>query len=285
MEQELFNEPEIKFEKKTWKRGNADYLGFIIEYKQSKKDCVRIDMPELCKKYHVQKQGYIRWFTEKALREHTSIAEAASALRKAVKNERQRRYGEKGTNVQTKEENATRGKFEENNAKQNIMEVNIKKLCDDAVIPSYAKPGDAGMDLTATSIEYDKFGNIVYHTGIAVEIPEGFVGLVFPRSSNAKTELYLTNSVGVIDSGYRGEITLKYKTRNTFPRLLSIFKILLGIGDNVRTINFASKETTPKVGDRVGQLIIMPYPSIKFIEAAELSTTERGNGGYGSTGK
>ena len=67
------------------------------------------------------------------------------------------------------------------------MEVKIKKLHKDAVIPKYAKPGDAGMDLTATSMEYDEDGNWVYGTGLAFEIPEGYVGMLFPRSSNAKT--------------------------------------------------------------------------------------------------
>lgn len=80
------------------------------------------------------------------------------------------------------------------------MEVKIKKLNENAVIPTYAKDGDAGMDLTATSKSFDEYGNVVYGTGLAFEIPKGYVGLLFPRSSNAKTELFLTNSVGVLDS-------------------------------------------------------------------------------------
>lgn len=66
------------------------------------------------------------------------------------------------------------------------MEVRFRKLSEDAVIPSYAHIGDAGMDLVASSMEIDDDVNIVYHTGIAIEIPEGYVGLVFPRSSNCK---------------------------------------------------------------------------------------------------
>ena len=82
-----------------------------------------------------------------------------------------------------------------------IMEVKLKKLVEEAVIPTYAKPGDAGMDLTATSVEFDASNdNYIYHTGIAIEIPEGYVGLVFPRSSNRKTNAYMCNHVGVIDS-------------------------------------------------------------------------------------
>ena len=100
-----------------------------------------------------------------------------------------------------------------------MLKINIKKLVPEAVIPSYAKPVDAGMDLVATSIGIDEYNNTVYGTGIAIEIPEGYVGLIFPRSSNAKTDLYLTNHVGVIDSGYRGEIMFKFRaTRTTFPK-------------------------------------------------------------------
>ena len=80
------------------------------------------------------------------------------------------------------------------------MEVKIKKLCDSAVIPSYAKPGDAGMDLVATSRVFDKYGNVEYGTGLAMEIPEGYVGLIFARSSIFKQDLSLSNAVGVIDS-------------------------------------------------------------------------------------
>jgi dUTP pyrophosphatase len=142
------------------------------------------------------------------------------------------------------------------------MIVKIKKLHPDAVIPAYSKPGDAGLDLTATSIYDDSYDNIVYGTGLAIEIPEGYVGLLYPRSSNSKTDLYLTNHVGVIDSGYRGEIMFKF-----------------------RPINGIVDAYIYAVGDRIGQLIIMPYPSIKFVETDELSDSDRGEGGYGSTGK
>ena len=142
------------------------------------------------------------------------------------------------------------------------MKVKIKKLHPDATIPTYAKPGDAGMDLTAVSADFSDLDHLTYHTGLAIEIPEGYVGLLFPRSSVYKTGQQLINSVGVIDSGYRGEIMLKY-TRN---------------------IN-ETERIAYRPGDRVGQLIIMPYPSIEFEEAEELSLTSRGSGGYGSTGK
>ena len=80
------------------------------------------------------------------------------------------------------------------------MKVKIKKLCESAVIPTYAKPGDAGMDLGATSRIFDKYGNVEYGTGLAMEIPEGYVGLIFARSSIFKQDLSLSNAVGVIDS-------------------------------------------------------------------------------------
>lgn len=81
------------------------------------------------------------------------------------------------------------------------MDVKIKKLHEDAIIPNYAKKGDAGLDLTAISFRYEaEYDCFVYGTGLALEIPKGYVGLIFPRSSNSKTTAYLTNSVGVIDS-------------------------------------------------------------------------------------
>lgn len=140
------------------------------------------------------------------------------------------------------------------------MKVKIKKMHANAVVPKYAKPGDAGLDLTATSEEWNEGNTMVtYGTGLAVEIPEGYVGLVFPRSSVSKTTLNLTNSVGVIDSGYRGEIMFKFR--------------------------YLEEGMIYDVGDRIGQLIIMPYPQIEFEEVEDLSSTERGEGGFGSTGK
>lgn len=140
------------------------------------------------------------------------------------------------------------------------MQVNFKKLHPNAVSPSYAKEGDAGMDLTATEIINEEVFQITYGTGIAVEIPAGFVGLVFPRSSIRKYDLNLTNCVGVIDSGYRGEIQVVFHKRR----------------------GVASKKY--EVGDRVAQIMILPYPPIEFNQVDELSDSERGTGGFGSTG-
>lgn len=137
----------------------------------------------------------------------------------------------------------------------------FKKLKDNAVVPTQANPGDAGFDLTAITKEWDGDLDILtYGTGLAVEIPEGHVGLLFPRSSVYKTGLSLANCVGVIDSGYRGEIMLKYY-----------------IGQRPKR-NFNE-------GERVGQLVVMPYAALTAIEASELSETKRGVGGFGSSGK
>ena len=123
-----------------------------------------------------------------------------------------------------------------------MEKVKIKRLHKEAVIPSYSRQGDAGMDLVATSKFYDDFDNVCYGTGLAIEIPEGHVGLLFPRSSISKTDLTLRNSVGIIDSGYRGEITFKFN-------------------------NILMSSCEPyNVKERIGQLIIMPYPTIEFKE-------------------
>lgn len=154
------------------------------------------------------------------------------------------------------------------------MEVKIKKLKPNAVIPSYAKNGDAGMDLVATEILKDTPEQITYGTGIALEIPEGFVGLVFPRSSIRKTGLQLSNSVGVIDSGYRGEI------QATFNKIFGGDRFY----DETKLTEITSHEFY-KVGDRIAQIMIIPHPPIQFVEVDELSDSERGEGGFGSTGK
>lgn len=142
-----------------------------------------------------------------------------------------------------------------------IINCNIKKLSVDAVIPTYSKDGDAGMDITSTEIINETNTQVTYGTGIALEIPYGYVGLVFPRSSIRKTELELSNSVGVIDSGYRGEIQATFNKTNGL--------------DSVKY----------DVGDRIMQITIIPYPQINFNLVDELSKTERNVGGFGSTGK
>jgi dUTP pyrophosphatase len=141
------------------------------------------------------------------------------------------------------------------------MKVKIKKVHTDAVKPKYAKESDAGMDLVATSIIENTSFQITYGLGIAMEIPDGMVGLVFPRSSIRNTELMLSNSVGVIDAGYRGEL------QATFNKLNGLDSIAYN------------------VGDRIAQIIIVPHPIVQIVEVDELSESKRGIGGFGSTGK
>lgn len=143
---------------------------------------------------------------------------------------------------------------------QEELIINIKKTNELAIIPKYAHSTDAGMDLVAVSMnETDKY--IEYDTGIALEIPKGYVGLVFPRSSVSKLDLVQANSVGVIDSSYRNSIKVR-------------FKKLKGNGVCVYV-----------PGERIAQLIILPYPMIGFNEVEKLSDSDRGLGGFGSTGK
>ena len=144
------------------------------------------------------------------------------------------------------------------------MKIHFKKLDSKAQKPKFGKPGDAGADLVATSVDFSRDNNnqIVYGTGIAVEIPEGMVGLVFPRSSVRNYALSMANSVGVIDSGYRGEIMVTFNIKTSH---------------NTRELY--------KIGDRIAQLIIIPVPLVQYKEVDELSETQRGIDGHGSTGK
>ena len=143
------------------------------------------------------------------------------------------------------------------------MEVKFKKLDERAVMPKKAHSTDAGMDMVAISrTETDQY--VSYDTGIAMAIPEGYMGLLFPRSSISKKDLVLANSVGIVDSSYRGSISFRFKTLN----------------ENSDSLVRLAYEK----GDRIGQLVIMPFPDIELVEAKELDETERNGGGYGSTG-
>ena len=144
------------------------------------------------------------------------------------------------------------------------MQVKIKKLNPIAVVPKYAKSGDAGLDLVATRIISNTTFQIEYGTDLAFEIPSGYVGLIFPRSSIRNYDLALSNSVGVIDSGYRGEIKFTF--------------------NKIYAPNHINRVDDYKVGDRIGQILILPYPKIQLVESDELSDSERGDGGFGHTG-
>ena len=141
-----------------------------------------------------------------------------------------------------------------------MLEIKFKKLVETAKMPTKAHPTDAGADLTAVSREWNKeYGCWVYGTGIATEIPEGYVGLVFPRSSIRKYGLMQRNCIGVIDSHYRGEIMVTYKFFNDVPKIY-------------------------EVGDKIAQFIILPYPEVSYKEVETLSETDRGENGHGSSG-
>lgn len=143
------------------------------------------------------------------------------------------------------------------------MKLKVKKLDEKAVLPIKAHANDAGMDLTAikitTELSEDNRLIIVYHTGLSIEIPTGHVGLLFPRSSISRKSLILTNSVGVIDSGYRGEVMAKFKV-------------------NTDVVPAIYRE-----GERFIQLVIIPIPEVEVEEVEELTETERGDGGFGSS--
>ena len=176
------------------------------------------------------------------------------------------------------------------------MKVNIKRLHEGAVIPKYAMPFDAGMDITAISKQFDReSGCIIYGTGIAVEIPEGHVGLLFPRSSIYKRYMEMTNCVGVIDAGYRGEVKVIMRNsirivrpKRFWDRIRAIFCRMMfkcpnDVTNSVIMDNIGKEDYS--VGERIAQLIIMPFPKVEFNEVDSLSESERGEGGHGSTGE
>lgn len=138
--------------------------------------------------------------------------------------------------------------------------IRYKKLHPQAKAPTAGRFGDAGADLTAVSVTHEN-GLIVYDTGIAVEIPDGYVGLAVPRSSIADKTLSLTNSCGIIDSNYRGTIKFKYRLTE-LQRFAKMYE----------------------VGDRIGQLVVVPFRTPEYVEASDLSDTNRGSAGWGSSG-
>ena len=139
------------------------------------------------------------------------------------------------------------------------MNLNFKKLSCKAVSPTRANPGDAGLDITATSILDCKNNQIIFGTDLAFEIPEGYVGLLFPRSSIRKTGLALANSVGVIDSSYRGEVQVTFNWINEY-------------------------KPEYKVGEKVAQLVLTPFVETIPTEVEDISNTTRGAKGHGSSG-
>lgn len=184
------------------------------------------------------------------------------------------------------------------------IEIKIKKMSENAVIPKYAIDGDVGMDLTAIDVEYDEEKDMyIYHTGISIESPKHYGVLIFPRSSNRNTDAYICNHVPVIDTAvYRGEIMICFKNRDSLNQIalkeemdelltsLQVYRDPSDAVDEAYKAYYKAKEDPMKyapykVGDRICQMMLIPYPNVLFKETNELSKTERGEKGFGSTGK
>lgn len=140
------------------------------------------------------------------------------------------------------------------------MEVRIK-LFEGGTMPIKMHETDAGFDCYARSKKTRRNDQIIYELGFAIEVPRGYVALMFPRSSVCDYDVILSNCVGVVDSGYRGEVKAVFNTRN-FPECKAY-----------------------EVGDRVCQMIIIPYPEIQLLQVKDLSVGERGDNGFGSTSR
>lgn len=194
------------------------------------------------------------------------------------------------------------------------IEILVKKVNTDAKIPSYAHHGDVGMDITATAVEYDKEKDMyIYHTGLSFESDFNVGQFIFLRSSNRKTECYLTNHVGIVDCAiYRGEVLVCLKNRTSVEQLAKTMGseayietltqcVLkeLSLKDSIEQASIAQKNAIDKiyadacalkfapyeVGDKIAQMVIFNYPTVTLKEVDTLSETVRGANGYGSTGK
>lgn len=189
--------------------------------------------------------------------------------------------------------------------------INVKYYCEHSAIPSYAHDGDLGMDIIATSVEYDKlFDRYIYHTGFYAETNRGDGCFIMPRSCNSKTEAYLCNSIGLVETFlYRGEFCVMFKNRTSMKTRVTLFLMELwnelpwykklfksynqwanvneDYAQNVmldRALFYAPYE----IGNRIAQLVWLKFPTVKMTKLKSkdnLSTTERGEGGFGSTGK
>ena len=170
----------------------------------------------------------------------------------------------------------------------NEINIKCKQLDEKAVIPFYAKEGDACMDITAIDLEYDlKNDRYIYHTGLAFEVPEGYYMDLRPRRSNKKTDFYIANAPGTLDAGYRGELLVVFKRRDKIA--LEDFAMLFkGCDPNQVMTAYVNSmlSIAPYVpGDRVCQMQVLPRPKVNIEIVEELSESERGEGGFGSTGK
>ena len=165
----------------------------------------------------------------------------------------------------------------------NTSVLKVKKLVPEAVLPSQAKQGDAGYDVVALDDgTWSKDGTYIeYRTGIAIEPPFGHHTELFPRSSISKYELLLCNSIGLVDNGYRGEVVFRFK----YVPAIEIHLVPAVSGHSVSTLVPMNKlPIIYKKGDKIGQIVIRKTNEMPVVEVDDLSTTERGTGGFGSTG-
>ena len=169
-----------------------------------------------------------------------------------------------------------------------MTKIKFKKLDERAVIPTYAHIGDIGLDVTAISLEYDMEHDMyIYHTGLACEMENGYAVLCLPRSSNTKTNAYMPNSPGLVDPAtYRGEIQFRYKNRDA----LKTNWLEEELADKIDLVHkeveaYALSKAPYQPGDRIGQFVIVQVPEIEIEETDTLSETERGEHGFGSSGK
>lgn len=142
------------------------------------------------------------------------------------------------------------------------LPLKVKRLHPSAVVPRYARAGDAGLDVASVeSLTLAPLERAAVRTGIALELPPGSLGFVLPRSGRALREgLTLSNSPGLIDAGYRGELL-------------------------VAVVNLGSAPVSIAEGDRIAQLLVLTTPALEVVEVTELSPSERGDGGFGHTGR
>ena len=188
------------------------------------------------------------------------------------------------------------------------IKIPIKLFNENAKIPEKAHNRDAGFDMIATSKKVtDKY--IQYGTGVGMDIPEGYVGLIFPRSSITKKDIMLKNSVGVIDSGYLGEISFRFGRQNYESQIYQIDikngdktkpldylhdikeKYDISDLDNIQYSSLSNQDeeihkvySEYEVGDRIGQIIFLNLPNTILVETDKLDDSERGEGSYGSSG-
>lgn len=205
--------------------------------------------------------------------------------------------------------------FKRNKEKDKSINIKLKKIDERAVIPSYAHDGDVGMDLTAISVEYDKeLDMYVYHTGLSIETDKHYGILIFPRSSNRKTDAYICNHVPVIDSAiYRGEIIICFKNRDSLRQLaleartFEFMNSMCGIPTKANGFKIEKRSSDEamklavnawndvmenpmdfapyEVGDRICQMVVISYPEVNITEVNKLSESKRGDKGFGSTGR